>query len=52
MALIEFSFTKADVGAMRSIGQSGLLPAVRRVLPERQLRTLTSAARPERGKPF
>lgn len=30
MALIEFSFTKADVGAMRSIGQSGLQAALRR----------------------
>lgn len=29
MALIVFGFTKADVGAMRSIGQSGLNPAFR-----------------------
>jgi len=29
MALIAFGFTKADVGAMRSIGQSGLTADLR-----------------------
>jgi hypothetical protein len=55
MALIAFGFTKADVDAMRSIGQSGLGTAVRRSAPlptlfERPTVIPAQSGRPIRGR--